>query len=231
MLIPSIDLQGGRVVQLVQGERLAWSSDDLDGWIDKFAQFPLVQVIDLDAAKGDGSNRDLVAYICGRLPCQVGGGIRTAEGARAILDAGARRVIVGSALFGSRFDVRGSRLVNVEAAREFSDAVGAARLVAAIDGRGGKVAIHGWKTTLDLSVTDAIVPLQPFVDTFLATLIDGEGQLGGIDMAAVEVLGHTTVRRLIVAGGIRTMKEVNRLDELGIDAVVGMAIYKGLIPC
>src|SRR5687767_15869790 len=99
MLIPSIDLQSGRVVQLVQGERLAWSSDDLDGWIEKFSGFPMVQVIDLDAAKDAGSNRSLVRYICERLPCQVGGGIRSAEAARARLDHGARRVIVGSALF------------------------------------------------------------------------------------------------------------------------------------
>lgn len=222
MLIPSIDLQGGRVVQLVQGERLAWSSDDLDGWIAKFANFPLVQAIDLDAAMDCGSNRDLVAYICERLPCQVGGGIRTAEVARAILDAGAHRVIIGSALF-----AKGE--VNVEAAREFSDAIGRVQLVAAIDGRGGKVAIHGWKTTLDVSVADAIGPLEPFVDAFLATLIDGEGQLGGIDMATVEALRHTTVRRLIAAGGIRTIEEVDRLDAMGVDAVVGMALYTGLI--
>ena len=222
MLIPSIDLQGGRVVQLVQGERLAWSSDDLDGWIEKFSGFPLVQVIDLDAAKDAGSNRDLVSYISGRLPCQVGGGIRSVEAARAILDAGARRVIVGSALFTSAG-------VDVEAARQFSDAIGRESLVAAIDGRGGRVAVQGWSTTLGLLVTDAIAPLQPFVGAFLATLIDGEGQLGGIDMATAEALRHTTPRPLIVAGGIRSIEEVEQLDALGIDAVVGMAIYTGLM--
>jgi phosphoribosylformimino-5-aminoimidazole carboxamide ribotide isomerase len=154
----------------------------------------------------------------------VGGGIRSAERARTILDAGARRVIAGSALF-TNDDV------NADAARELSDAIGRERLVAAIDGRGGKVAIHGWKTTIDLRVTDAIAPLEPFVDAFLATLIDGEGQLGGIDIATVEALRHTTVRRLIAAGGIRSMDEVERLDAMDIDAVVGMAIYTGLIPC
>src|SRR5688572_3731043 len=166
MLIPSIDLQSGRVVQLVQGERLAWSSNDLDGWIEKFSGFPIVQVIDLDAAMDAGTNRDLVRYISERLPCQVGGGIRSAEAARAILDAGARRVIVGSALFANN-------LVDVEVAREIADAIGRESLVAAIDGRGGRVAVHGWKTTLDLLVKDAMAPLQPFVGAFLATLIDG----------------------------------------------------------
>ena len=222
MLIPSIDLQSGRVVQLVQGERLAWSSDDLDGWIEKFSGFPVVQVIDLDAAKDAGSNGDLVRYICERLPCQVGGGVRSVEAARAILDSGAKRVIVGSALFTYN-------AVDVGVARQFSDAIGRESLVAAIDGRGGRVAVHGWKTTLDLLVTDAMAPLQPFVGAFLTTLIDGEGQLGGIDMAAAEALRGATPRPLIVAGGIRSMAEVEQLDALGIDAVVGMAIYTGLM--
>src|SRR5688572_11586154 len=222
MLIPSIDLQSGRVVQLVQGERLAWSSDDLDGWIEKFSGFPVVQVIDLDAAKDAGSNRDLVRYICERLPCQVGGGIRSPEAARAILDHGATRVIVGSALFTNNG-------VDVDAARQLSDAVGRESLVAAIDGRGGRVAVHGWSTTLDLLVKDAIAPLQPFVGAFLATLIDGEGKMGGIDIAIVEELRRATTRPLIVAGGIRSMDEVEQLDALGIDAVVGMAIYTGLM--
>src|SRR5688572_21077453 len=222
MLIPSIDLQSGRVVQLVQGERLGWSTDDLDGWIEKFSHFPLVQVIDLDAAKDAGSNRDLVRYISELLPCQVGGGIRTVEGATSILDAGARRVIVGSALF-----TRDG--VDVDTARQLSDGIGRERLVAAIDGRGGKVAVHGWKTTIDLLVTDAIAPLQPWVGAFLATLIDGEGGLGGIDMVTAEHLRLATTRPLIVAGGIRTLEEVERLDAMGIDAVVGMAIYTGLM--
>jgi phosphoribosylformimino-5-aminoimidazole carboxamide ribotide isomerase len=222
MLIPSIDLQSGRVVQLVQGERLAWSTDDLDGWIEKFSHFPLVQVIDLDAAKDTGSNRDLVRYICERLPCQVGGGIRSVEGATAILDGGACRVIVGSALFTGDG-------VDVDAARRLSDGIGRERLVAAIDGRGGKVSVQGWKTTIDLLVTDAIAPLQPWVGAFLATLIDGEGGLGGIDMVTAEHLRQATIRPLIVAGGIRTLEEVERLDAMGIDAVVGMAIYTGLM--
>ncbi len=223
MLIPSIDLQGGRVVQLVQGERLAWSSDDLDGWIDKFSGFPLVQVIDLDAAKAAGSNRDLVGYICRRLPCQVGGGIRSVEAALATIQNGARRVIVGSALFTDKG-------VDVDMVRRLSDAIGREALVAAIDSRGGRVAVHGWQTTLDLPVKDAMAPLAPWVGAFLATLIDGEGKLGGIDMAAAQELRAATTRPLIVAGGIRSAAEVDQLDGMGMDAVVGMAIYTGMMP-
>src|SRR5918993_57286 len=134
MLIPSIDLQGGRIVQLVQGERLAVASDDIDGWVRKFERFPAIQLIDLDAAKNNGDNSPLVTSICGRLPCRVGGGIRTAERAAALLENGARKVISGSALFrGGDIDVA------------FAEALAAAatpdRLIAAVDAKGGKVAI------------------------------------------------------------------------------------------
>ena len=222
MLIPSIDLQGGQVVQLVQGDRLAWSTDDLDGWIERFSRFPLVQVIDLDAAKGLGSNRDLVRIICERLPCQVGGGIRSVADALEVIDAGARRVIVGSALFTGTG-------VDLKAAAAFSSALGRERLVAAVDSRGGRVAVRGWQSTIDLLATDAMAPLEPWVGAFLATLIDGEGGMGGLDVSAAEDLRRATTLPLVVAGGVRSMAEVDRLHELGMDAVVGMAIYTGLI--
>ena len=139
-----------------------------------------------------------------------------------MIEAGAHRVIVGSALF------TGDR-VDLDAARRFAEGIGRDQPVAAIDGRGGRVAVRGWQTTLDLRVIDAIVPLQPWAGAFLATLIDGEGKLGGIDMATAEALRDASKRPLIVAGGIRSMDEVDRLHARGIDAVVGMAIYTGVI--
>jgi phosphoribosylformimino-5-aminoimidazole carboxamide ribotide isomerase len=222
VLIPSIDLQNGRIVQLVQGETLAISSDDIDGWTARFSAFPLVQVIDLDAAKGTGSNRGLVRYICGRLSCQVGGGVRTADDAAAAIDAGACRVIVGSALY-TRTGV------DATAAARFSTAIGSERLIAAVDGLGGRVAVHGWKTTLDLPVVEAMAALEPFAGGFLATLIDGEGRMGGLDLEAATRLRRATKLPLIVAGGVRGLAEVDRLHGLGMDAVVGMAIYTGLM--
>jgi len=222
MLIPSIDLMGGRVVQLEQGERLAIASTDLDGWMAKFAGFPLVQLIDLDAAKGQGDNRALVAKVCAQLPCQVGGGVRSADRARELLLLGARRVIVGSALFSPTG-------VNVERAAELAGAVGASNLTAAIDSRGGRVVIHGWKTTIDVTAIDAIRALDSFVSAFLYTHVDTEGLLTGFDVELVRPLAAATTGRLIAAGGIRSMDEVDALDAAGIDAVVGMAIYKGLI--
>jgi phosphoribosylformimino-5-aminoimidazole carboxamide ribotide isomerase len=222
MLIPSIDLMGGRVVQLEQGERLALASTDLDGWVAKFAGYPLVQLIDLDAAMGQGDNTDLVAKVCRTLPCQVGGGVRSAERARDLIASGARRVIIGSALFSPTG-------VDVDRAAELADAVGAANLTAAIDSRRGRVVIHGWKTTLEITPIEAIRALDPYVSAFLYTHVDTEGLLTGFDVSLVRPLAAATTRRLIAAGGIRSMDEVDALDRAGIDAVVGMAIYKGLI--
>ncbi len=222
MLIPSIDLMGGQVVQLQQGERLALSSADLDGWIARFSQYPLVQLIDLDAAMRKGDNRALVEKVCRALPCQVGGGVSTPERARALLDVGARRVIVGSSLF----DTTG---VKADRAAEFAGAVGADKLVAAVDSRGGQVVIHGWKTPVPVTPQDAMRALEPHVSAFLYTHVDTEGLLTGLNLDVVKSVAAATSRRLIAAGGIRSMAEVDALDALGIDAVVGMAIYTGAI--
>jgi len=222
MLIPSIDLMGGQVVQLQQGERLALSTGDLDGWIEKFASYPLVQLIDLDAAMGKGDNRALVETVCRAIPCQVGGGVRSTARAHELLDAGARRVIVGSALF----DPTG---VKQSWAQELSTAVGLDRLVAAVDSRGGRVVIHGWKTTLSFGPVEAIGMLEPYFGAFLYTHVDTEGLLTGLNLDVVKSIAAVTTRKLIAAGGIRSSQEIDALDALGIDAVVGMAIYTGLI--
>jgi phosphoribosylformimino-5-aminoimidazole carboxamide ribotide isomerase len=223
VLIPSIDLMNGQVVQLQQGERLALASADLDGWIARFSSYPLVQLIDLDSAMGNGDNRPLVERVCRELPVQVGGGVRTAERARDLLDLGARRVILGSSLF----DASG---VRADRAAEMAEAVGPDRLVAAVDSRGGQVVIHGWKTPVPVTPAAAIQALDPYVSAFLYTHVDTEGLLTGLNLDIVKSLAAVTSKKLIAAGGIRSMDEVDALDALGIDAVVGMAIYTGLIP-
>ncbi|MDQ3068591.1 MAG: HisA/HisF-related TIM barrel protein [Acidobacteriota bacterium] len=220
MLIPSIDLKGGKVVQLVQGDRTAIEDPDLDYWIDRFRAFPLVQVIDLDAALGTGSNDAMLARVLEALPCQVGGGIRTSDRARRLIDAGARRVIVGSTLFDGA-------AVNLAAAGAFARAVGAPALVAAVDCRGGEVMIGGWKTRTGITADDAIRALEPHAGAFLCTLIETEGTMRGIDMAEITRLRALTARGFIAAGGIRSMAEVDALEAIGADAVVGMAIYTG----
>jgi phosphoribosylformimino-5-aminoimidazole carboxamide ribotide isomerase len=220
MLIPSIDLQGGRIVQLVQGEKLAVETDDVDAWVTRFAGYPKVQLIDLDAAKAQGDNAALVAAICAALPCRVGGGIRTIDRARTTLAIGATKVILGSSLFKDGE-------VDVAFARALSDEVGAERLIAAVDGRGGKVVVHGWRTVLDLSPADAMQRLEPFFGEFLYTHVDLEGLMRGTDMGAIAALRAATSRPLTAAGGITTREEIAQLDAMGIDAVVGMAIYTG----
>jgi phosphoribosylformimino-5-aminoimidazole carboxamide ribotide isomerase len=222
MLIPSIDLMGGRVVQLEQGERLVLESRDLDGWLDRFSSFPTVQVIDLDAAMGLGDNDAIVRRLCAVRRCQVGGGVRSVERARELLDAGAYRVILGSALFTATG-------ANVEASARFREALDLDRLIAAIDSRGGRVVIHGWKTALPISPEAAARALDPFVGSFLYTHVDTEGLLGGIDMDAVRSVAEATIRKLIVAGGIKSQREIDALDAQGIDAVVGMALYTLMI--
>ena len=220
MLIPSIDLQGGRIVQLVQGEKLAVETNDIDAWIERLRGQPKVQLIDLDAAKGTGHNEALVARICGELPCRVGGGIRSSARAEAVLALGATKVIVGSALF----DGTG---VNLSVADAMSRAVGVDRLIAAVDSREGVVVIHGWRTKLTLTAAEAVRILEPFVGEFLYTHVDREGLMQGTDMAAIAEVRRASTRALTAAGGITTHEEIEALHRLGIDAVVGMALYTG----
>jgi phosphoribosylformimino-5-aminoimidazole carboxamide ribotide isomerase len=222
MLIPSIDLMGGKIVQLVQGDRKALEFDDFDYWIERFSKYPLVQVIDLDAARGVENNRAIVAQIVKRLPCQVGGGIRTPETARELLEAGARRVIFGSVLLKDG-------KIDTEYAATLATSLGSAVLVFALDSRGGRVAIDGWRKETAVTAFDMIKLLESFCETFLYTHIDTEGLLGGIPMDVVTAIRQATSRRLVVAGGIKTQQEIDCLDALGMDAVVGMALYSGRI--
>ena len=223
MLIPAIDLQNGHVVQLVQGEKLAIEAPDPEPWIARFSRFPRVQLIDLDAAKGQGDNRELVSSICARLPCRVGGGIRSVERASEVLADGARAVIVSSALF--RDDA-----VDLDFARRLSDTVGPEQVIAAVDSRDGNVVIHGWRTPLSLSAVEAVRILEPYCGEFLYTHVDLEGLMQGTDLAAILAVRRATTRRLTAAGGITTWKEIDHLDAEGVDAVAGMAVYTGQLP-
>ncbi len=222
MLIPSIDLMAGKIVQLVQGEKKALEFDDLEYWIERFAKYPLVQVIDLDAARSAGNNRAIVNRIVQQLPCQVGGGIRSLEMAREVLSMGARRVILGSALLQDG-------KIDVQFAKRLAHELGTATLCFAIDSRAGQVAVDGWRRQTGVTPFDMIRELEPFCETFLYTHIDTEGLLGGIPMEVVRAMRRATSQRLVVAGGITTQKEIDELNAEGMDAVVGMALYSGKI--
>lgn len=220
MLIPSIDLMGGKIVQLVQGEKKALESDDFEYWIERFSAYPLVQLIDLDAAMGHGSNRELIAMICKRLPCQTGGGIRDVARGAELLALGARRVIYGSALLKDG-------AINTPLAAEAAAALGAQQLTFAIDSRKGKVAIQGWRENTSVGPAEMIRALDPYCSAFLYTHIDTEGTMTGFPVDRARELAGLTKKQMIVAGGIRSRAEVDELHAIGVDAVVGMAIYTG----
>jgi phosphoribosylformimino-5-aminoimidazole carboxamide ribotide isomerase len=166
-----------------------------------------------------GDNSALVAQIAKRLPCQAGGGIHSIERARQVLDAGARRVIIGSALFSEQGKI------NTEFAAGLAASVGAEHVVAGIDTKNGRIAVKGWKAQVDLTPDEAIPQIEPYVSAFLYTHVDGEGLMQGFPIETAARLRKLTQRQLIVAGGICSRQEVDALDALEVDAVVGMAVY------
>jgi phosphoribosylformimino-5-aminoimidazole carboxamide ribotide isomerase len=232
---------GGRIVQLVQGEKLKLAFDDFDYWIERFSTYPLVQLIDLDAAMRQGENRALIEMICRRLPCQVGGGLKTADDGRALLDAGAKRVIYGSSLFGvepsppsqdavmvgAPLSTRRHKMIRLEFAAELKRALGEDSLCFSVDTKNGRVAVKGWKDSVDLTPEEAITWLEDFCAAFLYTHVDTEGTMQGFPLDVAATLRATTTKQLIVAGGIKERAEVDALEAMGVDAVAGMAVYSG----
>ena len=223
MLIPSIDLMGGKVVQLVQGKKKALEFDDFEPWVERFSKYPVVQLIDLDAAIGSGSNAALVSAIAQRVPCQVGGGIRSVEAARKVFEIGAKRVIVGSALFDD------GRL-KTQFAESLAAELGPDRMIFALDAIGGRVTTHGWRKVTEVRPLEMIEALDRWCGGFLYTHVDSEGLLQGFPREIIRPLRQAATRQLIAAGGIRSRAEIDDLHAMGVDAVVGMAIYQGLIP-
>ena len=222
MLIPSIDLQNGAVVQLVQGDRLAIRDEDIFKWVRRFERFPKVQVIDLDAAMGKGDNLAIVRQIAPLLSCRVGGGIRTVERAKDVLTAGAKKIIASSSLFKDGKP-------DLDFAKRLADGVGVEQVIAAVDSRSGQVVIHGWKTPLPITAVEAVRALEPFCGEFLYTHVDSEGLMGGTNFDAILAVRNATGRHVTAAGGITTMEEIDGLDARGVDAVVGMALYTGTL--
>ena len=177
-----------------------------------------------------GENCGLIEMICRRLPCQVGGGLRTAEDGRALLDAGAQRVIYGSSLFGvaeGEDEKRRHKLIKLEFAEGLKRALGEGALCFAVDTKGGRVAVKGWKDQVDLTPEEAVTWLEDSCAAFLYTHVDTEGTMQGFPIDVAAVLRACTAKQLIVAGGIKERAEVDALDAMGVDAVAGMAVYSG----
>jgi phosphoribosylformimino-5-aminoimidazole carboxamide ribotide isomerase len=214
MIIPCIDLMDGKVVQLVQGRDKALEGDAPLEMLDKFAAFPEIQVIDLDAAMGKGENNSLVELLASRARCRVGGGVRDAERARRLIDQGAHRVIVGTAAF-------------TPALQEISAAVGPERVIVALDSKGGRVVVKGWVESTAFTAEEVIGRMAPLCGGFLCTYVDKEGMLQGTDLDWFRRLRASTDREITAAGGITTMEDVRQLTAMGVHAALGMAIYTG----
>jgi phosphoribosylformimino-5-aminoimidazole carboxamide ribotide isomerase len=220
MIVPCIDLMDGKVVQLVQGREKALEVDSADEMIERFAAFPEIQVIDLDAALGRGANNDLVRHIASRAATRVGGGVRSVERALALLEQGARKVIVGTSAFTST----GINEVFLSALR---DAAGKDRLIIALDSKGGRIVIKGWQEATNFTAEQVLRSLEPYCAGFLCTYVDKEGMMQGTDLDWFRRLRAATDLELTAAGGITTMDDVKALLAMDVRAAVGMAIYTG----
>ena len=220
MIVPCIDLMDGKVVQLVQGREKALEGDSPDEMIARFAAFPEIQVIDLDAALGRGSNDALVRHIAARAAARVGGGVRTVERAQALLEQGARKVIVGT----SAFTESG---INQPLLASLRDTIGRNRLVIALDSKGGRIVIKGWQEATAFTAEEVLRSLEPYCSGFLCTYVDKEGMMQGTDLDWFRRLRAATTLEITAAGGITTLEDVKALLALNIRAAVGMAIYTG----
>lgn len=220
MIIPCIDLMDGKVVQLVQGKEKALEGDPPAEMLRKFARFPEIQVIDLDAAMGRGANDKLVEFLAARAACRVGGGVRTVERARRLVAQGARKVIVGTAAFSSHGPNQG--FLEMLAA-----AVGRERVIIALDSRDGRIVIKGWREATGFSAEEMVRRLEPYCSGFLCTYVDKEGMMQGTDLDWFRRLRAATPLEITAAGGISTIEEIQELARLGIHAALGMAIYTG----
>lgn len=220
MIVPCIDLMDGKVVQLVQGREKALEGDSPEEMLRKFAAFPEIQVIDLDAAMGRGSNDGLVRLLAGKAVTRVGGGVRSVERARALCEQGAHRVIVGTSAFASDG-------INQPFLGELNDAIGRERVIVAVDSKEGRIVVKGWQASTQLKAEDVLGQLEPYCSGFLCTYVDKEGMLQGTDLDWFRRLRAATPLELTAAGGITTMDEVRALLEMGVHAALGMAIYTG----
>ena len=214
MIIPCIDLMDGKVVQLVQGRDKALEGDAPLEMLRKFAAFPEIQVIDLDAAMGKGENSALVELLASRAKCRVGGGVRDMGRARRLVELGAHRVIVGTAAF-------------TPALREIAVAVGKERILIALDSKHGKIVVKGWQEATNFTAEEVVHQLEPYCGGFLCTYVDKEGMMQGTDLDWFRRLRAATAHEITAAGGITTLDDVRALTAMGIHSALGMAIYTG----
>jgi len=220
MIFPCIDLMNGKVVQLIQGKEKALEADAPLEMLRRFAAFPEIQVIDLDAAMGLGANDDVVELLASRAAIRAGGGVRTVERARRLVSRGVGKVIAGTAAFGAR----GPNRAFLE---EVCAAIGRDRLIIALDSKGGRIVVKGWKEATSLTAEEVLPEFEPYCSGFLCTYVDKEGMMQGTDLDWFRRLRAATSLEITAAGGITTMEEITELQKMGVHAALGMAIYTG----
>jgi phosphoribosylformimino-5-aminoimidazole carboxamide ribotide isomerase len=220
MIIPCIDLMDGKVVQLVQGREKALEGDSPLVMLEKFKAFPEIQVIDLDAALGRGSNDEMVRLVASRATARVGGGVRSAERAVELIQQGARKVIVGTAAFHADG-------INDDFLRTLAGAIGREHLIIALDSKDGRIVVKGWRESTQHTAEQVLAGLEPYCSGFLCTYVDKEGMMQGTDLDWFRRLRATTALEITAAGGITTLDEVRALLAMNVHAALGMAIYTG----
>jgi len=234
MIIASIDLQNGKVVQLKQGAELVLQRDDPQALAEEFDRYGEVAVIDLDAAMGNGSNSGIVKDLLRKAECRVGGGIRTVEQAKELVSLGAKKIIIGSSIFrnpakkGAGIE-GGEFAVNLPLLESFADAIGRERMIVAVDAKNGEIVVDGWKTATGLDLIQAAKAVEPFVSELLFTCVEREGTMTGIDLNPVKKLREAVSCGVTAAGGVSTLDEVRELAMLNCDVQLGMALYTGKI--
>lgn len=220
MILPCIDLMDGKVVQLVQGREKVLEAQCVEDILTRFAGFPQIQVIDLDAAIGTGSNARMVEQLASRVIIRAGGGVRSVGRARELIDQGVYRVIVGTAAFSEHGPNRAFL-------RELAGAIGAERITIALDSKAGRVVVKGWRESTNWTALEVIRELEPYCAGFLCTYVDKEGMMQGTDLDWFKNLRQATSHELIAAGGISTLEEVKVLLGMNVDCAIGMSIYTG----
>jgi phosphoribosyl-ATP pyrophosphohydrolase/phosphoribosyl-AMP cyclohydrolase len=234
MVIASIDVQNGKVVQLRQGAELVLQRDNAIELAEEFDRYGEVAVIDLDAAMGKGNNLELIKPLLRKAECRVGGGIRTPEQAKELVSLGARKIIIGSSAFRDPAKkgagaAGGEFKVNVEFLEALAKKIGRERLIVAVDARNGEIVVDGWKTPTGLNLVDAAKAVEPFAGELLFTCVEREGTMTGIDLAPVQSLRAAVSCQITAAGGVTTLEEIAAMAALGCDVQLGMALYTGKV--
>jgi phosphoribosylformimino-5-aminoimidazole carboxamide ribotide isomerase len=220
VIVPCIDLMGGKVVQLVQGREKALEGEHPHRMVERFQGFPFVQVIDLDAAMEQGENNAIVEDLASRARIRAGGGVRTVERATTLASLGVDRIIVGTAAFNSA-GIRQDFLESLAAQ------VGPERITIALDSKAGRIVVRGWKESTELQATNVLRQLEPYCSGFLCTYVDKEGMMQGTDLDWFRELRNSTSKEITAAGGITTLDDIRALLAMNVHAAVGMAVYTG----